>query len=129
VTLLFGDLDRFKEINDRFGHTVGDAVLRHVAARLKGEVRASDTVTRLGGDEFVVVCEDLGAADAAEMAHRLAAAVRAPVEVEGRLVEVSISVGIVAAESPDVTPRDLLARADAEMYRRKHAGAPEDTGE
>lgn len=124
VTLLFGDLDRFKEINDRHGHATGDAVLREVARRIQGAVRATDTVTRLGGDEFVIVCEDLAPADAAELAHRISSAVRQPVEAEGRTVEVAISVGIVTASAPDTDPTELLARADAEMYRRKQGGRP-----
>jgi diguanylate cyclase (GGDEF)-like protein/PAS domain S-box-containing protein len=119
VTLLFGDLDRFKEINDRLGHQVGDEVLRQVATRLQRVVRGSDTVTRLGGDEFVVVCEDLLASEAAEMAHRIASVVREPIDGPAGPIHVSISVGIVSSDTPRVEPLDLLARADAEMYVRK----------
>jgi diguanylate cyclase (GGDEF)-like protein/PAS domain S-box-containing protein len=122
VALLFGDLDRFKEINDEFGHQAGDEVLRQVAARLVRSVRATDTVTRLGGDEFVVVCEDLPAAESAELAERITAVVREPIDAGDERLCVTISVGIVATDVRGSDPTELLARADDEMYRRKRRG-------
>ena len=84
VAALFIDLDGFKDINDTLGHSIGDQVLREVADRLAGAMRASDSVGRLGGDEFVVLVDGCNAATAPEMvADRLLSILRAPFEIEG----------------------------------------------
>lgn len=126
--LLLVDLDRFKHVNDSYGHPVGDAVLCTVAAELRAACRAGDVVGRLGGDEFavVLVCPDVragaaGAGDLAEVAHRIRAAVArctVPGRGEHRL---SVSVGgarVVAEESV----ASLVDRADAALYEAKRAG-------
>jgi diguanylate cyclase (GGDEF)-like protein len=122
VAVLFLDLDGFKEINDTHGHFVGDALIRHVAARLDGLMRVSDTVGRLGGDEFVVLMPDVETEqDALDVAARIIAAFRRPINVEGRSVSVSCSIGV--ASSGSCAPYDdLLRRADAAMYAAKAAG-------
>ncbi len=121
--LLFIDLDGFKQVNDRFGHGVGDTVLREVADRLLGCVRATDLVARLGGDEFVVLVEaategdDLGLE---LLAQRVRDAVSSPLSLlDGTPVRLSASVGVAVAEHGSDTPALLLERADAAMYRQK----------
>jgi diguanylate cyclase (GGDEF)-like protein len=126
VAVFFVDLDRFKEVNDTFGHLVGDAVLAEVATRMASVVRAGDSVARLAGDEFVVVCEDLdraGAADLADevesVARRLRGVFGAPVHHADLEVAVSASVG-AAVSRVGVTAAQLLIDADAAMYDEKH---------
>jgi diguanylate cyclase (GGDEF)-like protein len=122
VGVLFIDLDGFKEVNDVHGHDVGDELLVSVAGRLRNEVREGDTVARYGGDEFVVLCEDLARIDAAQpLAERLAEAVAKPVSTGGRLLVVRASIGVVVEQNPSTSAEALVKRADAEMYRVKHA--------
>ena len=124
VAVLFIDLDRFKTINDSLGHHVGDALLRSVAQRLLGGVRAGDTVSRLGGDEFVVVLNGVDGVDEIDriVAQRLVPRVRAPHAVDGAELQVSCSVG-VAVYPDDAQDIDTLMRhADAAMYQAKAEG-------
>jgi diguanylate cyclase (GGDEF)-like protein/PAS domain S-box-containing protein len=124
VAVLFIDLDRFKAVNDELGHDVGDELLRVVAARLAGALRAIDVVARLGGDEFVVLCPGLGRAEAEDVAVRLLRAVSStPVHVGGQMVEVTASVGVsVAVGADDHHAEGLLREADAAMYQAKAHG-------
>ena len=120
VTVLYLDLDRFKDINDVHGHAVGDAVLVTVAARLRSALRTGDTVARLGGDEFVVVCEDTDAAQSSELVRRLRWAVTEPMELDGLTLRVSASIGSTTTDgSPTTTAADLLHAADTAMYEVK----------
>ncbi len=118
--LLVVDLDGFKGVNDIRGHETGNAVLRTIARRLESVVRESDTVARVGGDEFVVLsigtAED---AEAAALAGRLRHALRRPYRVEGALVELDASIGWALFPQDGLTPVDLLARADGQMYATK----------
>src|SRR5207249_4438350 len=92
VTVLFADLDRFKVVNDSFGHSVGDGVLLAVSERLLAAVRPHDTVGRLAGDEFVVVCEDLSDDEAGMVAARVAEAVSEPMILGGRETVITASI-------------------------------------
>jgi len=111
------DLDRFKEANDRFGHPVGDALLRQVAGRLRAIAAAEDLVIRMGGDEFVLV--QRAAADAEPMAQRIVQSIGAPYDVEGQLIELGASVGVAVAPEDGRTAEALLSRSDKALYRAK----------
>ncbi len=117
------DLDGFKDVNDSIGHLAGDDLLCTVAERLRGVVRAADTVARLGGDEFAVLVDDTtgGVPAAAALAQRLLEVISAPVDLGGHTVAVAASIGIVVAE-PEATPLSLFRDADIAMYRAKAAG-------
>lgn len=123
VSVLFVDMDAFKEINDRLGHQAGDQVLREVATRLRRASRPGDVCGRLGGDEFAVLLPGADARAAAEVAQRVAAAVRAPLRRAGDVVvPLSASVGCATAVG-GTEPEVLLRRADAAMYEAKRARA------
>lgn len=118
AAMLFVDLDGFKDVNDRYGHSVGDEVLRVVAARLRAAVRPDDLVTRYGGDEFLILARDIDAAGARSLANRVSAALTEPVTAGGRAVPVGASVGL-AQHDAGVSGDVLLREADAAMYRDK----------
>jgi diguanylate cyclase (GGDEF)-like protein len=121
VALVYLDLDGFKPVNDRHGHSAGDAVLKAVAAALSRNVRASDVVARLGGDEFAVLLWNVNAPDAAAKAVALEAAVYAtPVRWDNATLVVGASAGLALLGALD-SPAEMLARADAAMYARKAA--------
>lgn len=117
------DLDGFKAINDGYGHPAGDAVLREVARRLNETVRARDTVSRLGGDEFVLLQVGVEHLSEAEMlARRIIRTISAPYLVEGRELRISVSIGIVMSPEFGTDLEDLIACADAALYRSKAGG-------
>ena len=123
AAVLFLDLDRFKLINDSYGHDVGDELLKAVAARLSACLRGEDTVARLGGDEFVVLLEDLPGIDAAaSIAGKIAARLAEPLSVGGRELPLAASIGIALYPRDGRVPQDLLKNADTAMYRAKEAG-------
>lgn len=122
LAVLFLDLDGFKSVNDRFGHAEGDELLKTVAARLVGCVRAVDSVARLGGDEFAVLLE--GVTDPAEvelLCRRLLTALRREIAIAGHDVVVGASIGVAMSEGHDDGP-GLLRNADMAMYRAKALG-------
>ncbi len=120
--LLYIDLDRFKPVNDRFGHAAGDLVLVTVTERIKHAVRPGDRVTRMGGDEFVVECADVGTdAVAGIVADRIIASISQPITLEAGTVEVGASIGIVRS-TVGTSVDALLERADAALYRAKSEG-------
>jgi diguanylate cyclase (GGDEF)-like protein len=122
VAVLFLDVDHFKLVNDSLGHGVGDELLIAVAGLLSHHLREVDSAGRLGGDEFVLVLEELsGPAEAIAVAERLLVAVKEPMLLGGEQVRTSLSVGISVA-APGSTSSELLAEADAAMYRAKSAG-------
>ncbi|GAA0583868.1 hypothetical protein GCM10010172_81030 [Paractinoplanes ferrugineus] len=117
------DLDDFKEVNDRWGHAAGDALLREVAARLAACVRGTDTVARLGGDEFAVLLPDLHDTDPAEIATRMVAAVEVPVMLAGfGEARVGVSIGVAVAGARTRDGDSLLREADHAMYAVKRDG-------
>jgi diguanylate cyclase (GGDEF)-like protein len=119
-TLIVIDLDGFKEVNDVRGHGAGDAVLRSLARRFEGIVRASDTVARVGGDEFVILSVGTGDDEqATALVGRLRHALRRPFRVEGTAVEIDGSVGWAVFPTDGATADELLARADGQMYATK----------
>ncbi len=127
IAVLFCDVDSFKQINDSYGHAVGDKVLSAVANRLQQAVRQSDVVARFGGDEFVVLLEDIpDEASAHVLALRLQSAVTKPIMVEGRPMHFSVSIGLTVRHAEiDTTPSAvdaIMADADAAMYLAKEAG-------
>lgn len=118
VAVLFVDLRRFKAVNDRFGHDVGDAVLAQLASRFTSVVRPSDTVGRLAGDEFLVVLANASEQMACAVAQRLWDAAEEAVDVDGVPVQVGASIG-VAMGGADLTAAELIKRADTAMYEVK----------
>jgi diguanylate cyclase (GGDEF)-like protein len=124
VSVLFLDVDGFKDVNDSLGHDAGDDLLRQIAGRLTGSTRAGDTVGRLGGDEFVVLCRDCDTAGAQALADRCRASIDRPFDLGGRMVRLGVSVGIATAEDPGSRLRstDLVRDADLAMYAAKAAG-------
>ncbi|MBA2639556.1 MAG: bifunctional diguanylate cyclase/phosphodiesterase [Nocardioidaceae bacterium] len=122
VAVLFCDLDGFKQVNDRFGHGAGDAVLVTVAARIRRCVRASDTVARLGGDEFAILLEDVQDPDDIDrVSSSVLAAVVERAELNGHFVTVSTSIGVATSDGDD-TGDTVLRSADMAMYEAKALG-------
>ncbi|MEZ5139726.1 MAG: GGDEF domain-containing protein, partial [Acidimicrobiales bacterium] len=121
LSLLFIDIDRFKVVNDLFGHQVGDQVLVEVASRLRSVVRGDDEVARLSGDEFVVIARGVDGAIAGRLAQRLLERVADPITIGDREVELTVSIGVAEADEP-VAGESLLADADVAMYRAKQGG-------
>jgi len=117
VAVYLLDLDNFKEVNDEFGHDVGDDLLVAVAGRLLAIVRPTDTVARLGGDEFVVVCEiESGEEEMLAISRRISSALARPYRIDGRTLVAEASVGGVFVDDPDTDPSKLLSLADDAMY-------------
>jgi len=116
---LLCDLDHFKQVNDRFGHAIGDAVLQDVAYTMRATLRAGDSIYRVGGEEILVMLPGAGHEDALEIAERLRIAIRERRPVG---VPVSVSIGAAVAEPATVDCDDLLARADAALYAAKAGG-------
>ncbi|TQN44115.1 PAS domain S-box-containing protein/diguanylate cyclase (GGDEF)-like protein [Blastococcus colisei] len=123
VAVMYLDVDRFKQINDRFGHGAGDQVLCALGARLTDALRPEDTVARFGGDEIAILCEHVvDAAHATAIAERIIDAFRTPLALPSLELTVTVSVGIALAEHPGADPDRLIAHADAAMYRAKANG-------
>jgi diguanylate cyclase (GGDEF)-like protein len=121
TAMFFVDLDRFKAVNDTYGHQVGDELLVALAERLTGQLRAGDSLARLSGDEFVILCEDLIDTAAADpIAVRLDAELSRPFALSPGEVRTSASIGIAFSGGEIESPEDLLRDADLAMYRSKH---------
>lgn len=122
LCLVMADLDHFKDINDRYGHLVGDSVLRDVAGRLRAASRASDSVGRYGGEEFIILMAHTRLDSAKRVAERIRRHVmQTPVKVNRIEIPITISLGLTQA-APDDDGRSLIGRADAALYDAKNAG-------
>ncbi len=121
--MLFIDLDRFKTVNDTYGHDVGDRLLKQAAARLSACVRETDTVARLGGDEFTIILPSLRAVPDAEIvARKILDAFSHPFVINDRELFVTASIGVTVAPDDGREPQMLMRNADAAMYRVKDLG-------
>jgi diguanylate cyclase (GGDEF)-like protein len=116
------DVDHFKDVNDSFGHAVGDHVLADVARRLRAGIRVGDLLVRYGGEEFLALLPGAGTERAIEIAERMRARLEDdPIVVERRSIAVRVSVGVAELRSVD-TPDDIVRRADEAMYAAKRQG-------
>ncbi|MGO2235181.1 GGDEF domain-containing protein [Marinomonas sp. UCMA 3892] len=123
LSVLFIDIDGFKDINDGYGHAVGDLLLQLIAKRLGGCVRKSDTVGRLGGDEFLIILNKVNNAESAALvAEKIRAALSEVFVVEGSTLSVSASIGIASYPENGKEPLDLVQSADHAMYQAKNNG-------
>ena len=123
MAVMFLDLDRFKEINDTFGHPAGDELLGTVARRLRETVREMDTIGRLGGDEFAIIAEDLEQAQSAGvLARRICHALGQPYDIGGHQLSTSVSIGIAVAPDDGEDAETLVKNADLALYRAKGDG-------
>jgi diguanylate cyclase (GGDEF)-like protein len=123
MALMFLDLDRFKYINDTFGHNVGDDLLKMVAQRLQSQVRQSDTVARLGGDEFVIQLRNpVNKDEVAHIAGRIIGLINEPMEFRGQSMQVGASIGIAMYPQDGNHSVELMKNADRAMYTAKGAG-------
>jgi diguanylate cyclase (GGDEF)-like protein/PAS domain S-box-containing protein len=123
--LLYLDLDKFKPVNDRLGHTAGDELLQAVAARIRGQVRESDTVARIGGDEFTVILHNISKYEEAEtLARRIIAALAASFQLDSQKqsVDIGASIGIAVYPTDAQDADALIKTADAAMYSAKKVG-------
>jgi diguanylate cyclase (GGDEF)-like protein len=121
VAMLLIDVNRFKPINDNFGHRSGDEMLRHLAEALAGVLRDADTVARIGGDEFAVLLIDSDEAGACQVAEKLLKAVSEPWSIDGHAVSVGASIGIALYPRDSIDLEVLLQQADAAMYDAKRS--------
>jgi diguanylate cyclase (GGDEF)-like protein/PAS domain S-box-containing protein len=127
--VLLIDLDHFKEVNDTFGHGIGDTLLQEAAARLAKTVRSGDLVARLGGDEFAIVCDltrregsDEARDEIEQLAARMVATVGLPYVIEGNEISVGLSIGITFAREEENDSERVMRRADLALYRAKTSG-------
>ena len=118
-SLLYLDLDGFKEVNDTYGHATGDELLRIVARRIQSVIRDDDLAVRLGGDEFAVLCRGCGPEEARVLSERILDSLRSPVMIEGHRISVRGSIGVATARAID---DDMVQRADNALYQAKREG-------
>jgi diguanylate cyclase (GGDEF)-like protein len=121
--LLFVDLDRFKNINDQYGHLVGDEALKACCNRMLGSVRSSDSVGRIGGDEFVILLDNVSdISGVLEIAHKIKEVVALPINIHGIKVVLSVSIGVALFPDDAQDDETLLKKADLAMYHAKEVG-------
>ncbi len=122
IAVLALDLDGFKDVNDHFGHPLGDKVLIETAKRLKGAIRETDTAARLGGDEFFILLEEIGGQEnAKKIAQNLINKIAEPYMIEGKEIKIGVSIGIALVESCS-TPEGIISKADKALYQAKNTG-------
>jgi diguanylate cyclase (GGDEF)-like protein len=124
VSLIIVDIDFFKQVNDTYGHSVGDVVLRQVALTLQHQLRLEDVLSRVGGEEFAIILRGIANPGAARLGERLRAAVaESPIMAQGTAIPITISVGCAAlSELEAATEQTLFSTADARLYAAKHQG-------
>lgn len=123
LSVLFLDLDRFKQVNDTLGHKVGDGLLQEVARRMRDCVRESDTVARIGGDEFVVLLESIqDPSHALRVADKIRAALQQPIYIGQHTLQITPSIGVAHYPEHGASTDQLMAQADEAMYVAKRAG-------
>jgi diguanylate cyclase (GGDEF)-like protein len=123
TTLLLCDLDRFKAVNDRYGHPAGDELLRQAARRLRGQIRANDILARMGADEFAIISLSHGDLDGAErLAKRLVACLEQPFEIQGHEISVGISIGIANVPAHASSADEIIKQADLALRAAQRGG-------
>lgn len=123
LTLMYLDVDKFKAVNDTWGHGVGDFLLKHFSNRILELIRESDTLARLGGDEFTLLAENVGCVeDAGKIAAKIVSAMQKPFHISGHHIQVGTSIGVVLYREADLPPQELIRRADTALYEAKAAG-------
>lgn len=123
IGLIFCDLDNFKPINDTYGHSVGDEILKSVGNYLKETLRKEDTICRFGGDEFVILLEDLNSFDYLdEILRRINAIINTPCIIDGNAITIGMSIGASIYPDDGMNPEALVKAADMAMYRAKNGG-------
>jgi two-component system, cell cycle response regulator len=123
ISLMLLDLDRFKLVNDTFGHDMGDELLKAVSERLKTCVREVDTVARMGGDEFTIILEGVSSEqNVLVVAKRITESIATPFELKGHCISIGISIGITIYPQDDHPVDELLKHADTAMYQAKQQG-------
>lgn len=123
LSILVFDIDRFKRINDEFGHLCGDYVLRELAGRLKDVIRAEELFARYGGEEFAMVFPETTLEDALKVAERVRAIVaNQPFHFDGETLPVTVSIGVAATAGEAIDPTELIQKADDRLYEAKNSG-------
>jgi diguanylate cyclase (GGDEF)-like protein len=122
VAVVLADLDRFKMVNDTYGHQAGDETLRQATARMRSALRASDSIGRYGGEEFLIVLPGTEPHIAMTVAERARASVCAPLHVNGVRMDMSVSLGVASTRTTSDCPDALIQAADAALYRAKAEG-------
>jgi diguanylate cyclase (GGDEF)-like protein len=124
LSLVMIDIDRFRAINEELGHLGGDFTLRELSARIKGSIRKEELFARYGGEEFAVVLPETPCPGAANLGERLVKVINSqPFQYENRSYQVTISVGVTTTQGEtDITPSELIRRADEKLYQAKHEG-------
>jgi diguanylate cyclase (GGDEF)-like protein len=124
LSLIMFDIDRFKTINDDYGHLGGDFTLRELASRIKGTIRKEELFARYGGEEFAVVLPETTQEGAIIAAERILKVIsQTPFRFEDKIYQVTISAGVATTQGEaDISPLELIRRADEKLYQAKHEG-------
>lgn len=123
LAFLMLDLDGFKQINDNYGHSVGDTLLIEVAKKLKSNFRESDVIARVGGDEFSVILENISSTESlTRLVNKVLAEFREPFVIDNKKLTIGVSIGIAVSSSIECSSEDIIKQADAALYQVKNSG-------
>ncbi|OUR80404.1 histidine kinase [Colwellia psychrerythraea] len=123
LAFLMLDLDGFKQINDNYGHPVGDTLLIEVAKKLKSNFRESDVIARVGGDEFSVILENISSTESlTRLVNKVLAEFREPFVIDNKKLTIGVSIGIAVSSSIECSSEDIIKQADAALYQVKNSG-------